>query len=93
MIKNSTSEKITKGVFNALKRSRVEAVRRAKVYGTERLLGLEKKLFGSILFFVTPTTSFSFLVTLETHRRPRPARPELIFPRITLTVHCNCHTF
>ena len=43
MIKNSTSEKITKGVFNALKRSRVEAVRRAKVYGTERLLGLEKK--------------------------------------------------
>jgi hypothetical protein len=43
MIKNSTSEKITKGIFNALKRSRVEAARRAKVYGTERLLGLEKK--------------------------------------------------
>jgi len=43
MMKNSTSEKITKGILNALKRGRVEATRRAKVYGTERLLGLEKK--------------------------------------------------
>ena len=43
MMKNSTSEKISKGILNALKRGRVEAARRAKVYGTERLLGLEKK--------------------------------------------------
>lgn len=43
-IQKSTSEKITKGISKALIRSRAEAERRAKVYGTDRLLGFKKSM-------------------------------------------------
>ena len=38
-----SSDKISQGIFLALKRARLEAQRRAKVYGTEQLLGFDKE--------------------------------------------------
>jgi hypothetical protein len=38
-----SSDKISQGIFLALKRARLEAQRRAKVYGTEELLGFDKE--------------------------------------------------
>jgi hypothetical protein len=38
-----SSDKISQGILRALMRARLEARRRAKVYGTEQLLGFDKE--------------------------------------------------